>query len=77
MSGNFVRKVLGAASVALSVGILAPSMAVAQDEPLKVGFVYVSPIGEAGWTWQQGIGPPSADERAGRQGPDAIRRRCA
>jgi len=28
----------------------------AADDPLKVGFVYVSPIGDAGWTWQQDIG---------------------
>ncbi|MFA7437303.1 BMP family ABC transporter substrate-binding protein [Castellaniella sp.] len=30
-----------------------PAMA---EEPLKIGFVYVSPIGEAGWTWQQDLG---------------------
>ncbi len=26
------------------------------DPPLVVGFVYVSPIGEAGWTWQHELG---------------------
>lgn len=28
----------------------------AASEPLAVGFVYVSPIGEAGWTWQHDLG---------------------
>ncbi len=26
------------------------------DEPLKVGFVYVSPVGDAGWTFQHELG---------------------
>lgn len=52
MSGHFVRNALAAASLALAVG--AP--AAHAQEPLKVGFVYVSPIGEAGWTWQQDVG---------------------
>src|SRR5690554_4453268 len=54
MSGNFVRNAFSAAALALAVGAGAP--AVAQEEPLKVGFVYVSPIGEAGWSWQQEVG---------------------
>lgn len=52
MSGHFIRNALAAASLALAVA--AP--AAHAKEPLKVGFVYVSPIGEAGWTWQQDIG---------------------
>jgi Uncharacterized ABC-type transport system, periplasmic component/surface lipoprotein len=51
MSVKFLRHALSAAAVAATV-VLA-SAAHAQQEPLKVGFVYVSPIGEAGWTWQQ------------------------
>src|SRR5690606_1682918 len=35
------------------------------EEPLKVGFVYVSPIGEAGWTWQQDIGRKQMEEALG------------
>lgn len=35
------------------------------DEPVKVGFVYVSPIGEAGWTWQQDIGRKQMEEALG------------
>ena len=26
------------------------------EEPLKVGFVYVSPVGDAGWTYQHDLG---------------------
>ncbi|HLU79374.1 MAG TPA: BMP family ABC transporter substrate-binding protein [Burkholderiaceae bacterium] len=55
MSGNFVRNALGAAALALTVGAATQAVAQAQ-EPLKVGFVYVSPIGEAGWSWQQEVG---------------------
>lgn len=33
-----------------------PSLARAQAAPLKVGFVYVSPIGDAGWTFQHELG---------------------
>ncbi|MFP4328833.1 MAG: BMP family ABC transporter substrate-binding protein [Paracoccaceae bacterium] len=31
---------------------LAASPAVAQDDPLKVGFIYVGPIGDGGWTYE-------------------------
>lgn len=62
MSGNFVRNALGATALALAVGA-APT--VLAQEPLKVGFVYVSPIGEAGWTWQQDIGRRELEEALG------------
>ena len=45
---------------ALAATALAVSLpAVAQQkagEPLKIGFVYVSPIGDAGWTYQHDVG---------------------
>lgn len=56
MSGNFVRNVLSAATLALTLGTGAPAIAQGAEDPLKVGFVYVSPIGEAGWSWQQEVG---------------------
>src|SRR3546814_2008314 len=37
----------------------------ATAEPLKIGFVYVSPIGEAGWTWQQDIGRREMEQALG------------
>jgi simple sugar transport system substrate-binding protein len=50
------------ALAAIAAGVAALSLAataVAQQkasEPLKVGFVYVSPIGDAGWTFQHDTG---------------------
>jgi basic membrane protein A and related proteins len=41
-----LKNLIGALACALLIS--PPSAA----EPLKVGFVYVSPIGQAGWTWQ-------------------------
>jgi len=32
------------------------TMSWAAEEKLKVGFVYVSPIGDAGWTYQHDLG---------------------
>lgn len=60
MSAQFLRNTLFATAVAASLG-MASAMAQA-EEPLKVGFVYVSPIGEAGWTWQQDIGRKEMEE---------------
>ncbi len=42
-----------AAGLSLSMGSRA---ALAQDGPLKVGFVYVGPIGDGGWTFQHDQG---------------------
>lgn len=44
----------GLAAAATSMMLQAP-MALAQD-PAKIGFVYVSPIGDAGWTYQHDLG---------------------
>jgi simple sugar transport system substrate-binding protein len=41
---------------ALALAALPMMAASAADQPLGVGFVYVSPIGEAGWTTQHDIG---------------------
>ena len=56
MSGKFLKTALGSMALALATAAGGSAMAQAADEPLKVGFVYVSPIGEAGWTWQQEVG---------------------
>lgn len=56
MSGNFVRNALSIGALAMTLGMSVPAAAQTEEGPLKVGFVYVSPIGEAGWTWQQEIG---------------------
>ncbi len=54
MNATMLRKTLQALTAASAVALAAAAPASA--EPLKVGFVYVSPIGEAGWTWQQDTG---------------------
>ncbi len=44
---------LAAAALAVSFPAVAQQKA---GEPLKIGFVYVSPIGDAGWTYQHDVG---------------------
>jgi basic membrane protein A and related proteins len=59
MNANFVGKLLlGVAAVALAGGATA-------QEPLKVGFVYVSPIGDAGWTYQHDQGRQQMEKALG------------
>uniref|UniRef100_A0A914Z5B0 BMP family ABC transporter substrate-binding protein n=1 Tax=Panagrolaimus superbus TaxID=310955 RepID=A0A914Z5B0_9BILA len=62
MTGNFMRKALLAAAIASPLAALPVSAQANDQEPLKIGFVYVSPIGEAGWTWQQDIGRREMEE---------------
>jgi simple sugar transport system substrate-binding protein len=50
---------LGAAAAASTV---APALA---DEPYKVGFVYVSPISDAGWTFQHDTGRKEMEHALG------------
>ena len=57
------RSVLIAA--ALGIGLAAP--ATAQDDPLKIGFVYSSLIGDAGWTYQHDLGRLMLEEEFGDQ----------
>ncbi|WKB52273.1 BMP family ABC transporter substrate-binding protein [Eleftheria terrae] len=48
-----------AARFGLALSCLLPAAALAQGAkpvPLKVGFVFVSPVGEAGWTYQHQLG---------------------
>jgi len=51
------------AGAALALGAAQP--AGAADEPLKVGFVYVSPIGDAGWTYQHELGRLAVEDAFG------------
>lgn len=48
-------RLLGALAAATAVLPLASLPATAAD-PLKIGFVYVSPVGSAGWTFQHDLG---------------------
>src|SRR5690606_20916564 len=61
---TMIKKNMRRILLAIPALMLAAS-AQAADEPLKVGFVYVSPIGDAGWTWQQDIGRKQMEEALG------------
>ena len=53
MQRNRIRKTLFALFAA---ALLAAGTTASAQEPLKVGFIYVSPIGDAGWTYQHDQG---------------------
>ena len=44
--GKFMKRMLAAAAGLVALGGVALAA-----EPLKVGFVYVGPVGDAGWTY--------------------------
>lgn len=48
------RRTLLATASALMMALAAPALA--QDEPLKIGFIYVGPVGDGGWTYQHDQG---------------------
>ena len=52
---RFPRCLTLAVTAALAFALAAPAAAQTK-EPLKIGFVYVSPIGDAGWTFQHDTG---------------------
>lgn len=69
---------------ALALAAISSPPTLAQTAPLKVGFVYVSPVGEAGWSFQHDQGRRAMQEALGSQvqtsvveavaeGPDAER----
>jgi len=55
-------------TLALAAGLLASSAAFADGhDPFKVGFVYVGPIGDYGWTWTHDQGRLAVEEAYGDQ----------
>ena len=89
VSVGLMRKLL-AATLAVAAHALhaqtAPAPTASPAVPLKVAFVYVSPIGDAGWTYQHEQGRIAMQKALGAQvtstvveavveGPDAVR--CA
>ncbi|QIE56204.1 BMP family ABC transporter substrate-binding protein [Pikeienuella piscinae] len=79
---NLIRVCVGAAAaMGLALGALATSAA---EDPLKVGFVYVGPTGDFGWTHEHDLARQKIDEHFGdkvettyvesvSEGPDAER----
>ena len=57
-----LRRLLALAALACLA--IAPSHA---EEPLKVGYVYVSPVGDAGWTYQHDLGRQAVEEAFGER----------
>ncbi len=79
MKFKTLASVFGA--VAVAGALFAPSIASAQD---KVGFVYVGPVGDHGWTYRHDIGRQAVDKALGdnvkttyvesvKEGPDSER----
>lgn len=60
------RSLLGASLAVPATGLLLPRGARGAD-PFKVGFVYVAPIGDAGWTFQHELGRRALESALGGQ----------
>lgn len=56
------RTLLGSAA-ALVVASALPAFA--QDEPLKIGFIYVGPVGDGGWTYQHDLARQAVEKEYG------------
>jgi len=79
------RRMTLAAMTACAIALALPAAAQPKaGEPLKIGFVYVSPIGDAGWTFQHDTGRKEMEKALGGkvttkyiesvpEGPDAER----
>src|SRR5690606_29577802 len=61
MKTRLFRQTLFTATAASFLWSSGPAAAV----PLKIGFVYVSPLGEAGWSWQQDLGRKYMEQQLG------------
>lgn len=55
------------AVLAAGAALLLAAGAAPAGEPLKVGFVYVSPIGDAGWTYQHDLGRKAVEQVLGNK----------
>ena len=60
------RRMTLAAMTACAIALALPAAAQPKaGEPLKIGFVYVSPIGDAGWTFQHDTGRKEMEKALG------------
>jgi simple sugar transport system substrate-binding protein len=62
MNASLVKRTLAAVA---AVGALATGMGGAQAEDVKVGFVYVGPIGDHGWSYRHDIGRQAIEAELG------------
>jgi basic membrane protein A and related proteins len=62
MNSNKVTRIAAGLAAGAALGLAAAAGA---QEPLKIGFVYVSPIGDAGWTYQHDLGRKEMEKALG------------
>ena len=62
MNTSFMKRTLTAV---VATGALALGMGAAQAEDVKVGFVYVGPIGDHGWSYRHDIGRQAIEKELG------------
>jgi simple sugar transport system substrate-binding protein len=60
------KKGWGAALLGAAAALALAGAAVAQ-QPLKIAFVYVSPVGDAGWTYQHDLGRKAIEKQFGNK----------
>jgi len=65
MSQNLTRRAALGRAVGFGAAALAGPFARAADAPLKVAFVYVNPVGEAGWSYQHDLGRREMEQALG------------
>src|SRR5512144_2706922 len=53
--------------LAVGVMLVLGTSAAQAGEALKIGFVYVSPIGDAGWTYQHDLGRKAMEQALGNK----------
>jgi simple sugar transport system substrate-binding protein len=58
-----LKNLIGALALVSSLSPFQPALAA----PLKVGFVYVSPVGQAGWTYQHELGRQAMQQALGKK----------
>ena len=64
MNASFMKRTIAAVA---AVGALATGMGAAQAEDVKVGFVYVGPIGDHGWSYRHDIGRQAIEAELGAE----------
>ncbi len=62
MTATFLKRTIAAVA---AIGALATGMGVAQAQDAKVGFIYVGPIGDHGWSYRHDIGRQAIEAEFG------------
>src|SRR3954453_16606797 len=62
MNRQRIHRIAGAVVAGAALAFAAAASA---QEPLKIGFVYVSPIGDAGWTYQHDLARKEMEKALG------------